>query len=168
MKKGCPPRVTAVAIVDDDETRRKQFTECLENLFPTLDKIRSYETIFECYQGCQHWDYLVIDVSSVAPLMMGDVQHAYAPIAKFLEIHPETCVIILSAMGRPSTEEVVQQVIDAMKGEDEKIADRVKYGGTGNLEIFKSFFEREIKPIDLEWTSIKLKNKNENTKRISN
>jgi DNA-binding NtrC family response regulator len=157
--KGSPPRVTSVAIVDDDETRRKQLTGAIENAYPTLDKVRSYETIFECYQGFQHWDYLIIDVSSVAPLMMGDVQHAYAPIAKFMETHPETTVIILSAMGRASTEEVVSQVVEAMKAEDARAEDRVKYGGTGDIQQLVALVKEMIKPVDLEWTKIKHKKK---------
>lgn len=150
--KGCPPKYRNLAIVDDDENRRRQFREFLANEFPKLE-VSDYETIFECYQGWRRFDFVVIDVSSVAPNMMGDVAFAYGPIAKFLEAYPATEVIVLSAMSRNATEDVIDDVKRAVPEA------KIRYGGRGDWESphggLKDVLCGLMKPEDFEWTKIK-------------
>jgi hypothetical protein len=153
--KGCPPRVQSICIVDDEEVCRRQYRELIEAEFPKL-AVRAYDTIFAAY-GAGHFDYLIIDVSSVAPLMMSDVAHAWAPIAKFMENHPGTEIIIVSAMSRSSTHEVIEEVARACGNPD-----MVHYGGIGvwesSVELgLKTVLHNLIKPLDMEWTKIKSK-----------
>ena len=150
--KGCPPRVRKIAVVDDDENHRRQLVEHLTNKFPKLT-IRDYEDIFECYQGICCFDYIIIDVSSVAPMMMSDVQNAWAPIAKYLEHYPGTSVIIQSGMSANATQDVIDEV---RKYASE---DRVIYGGHGFWNELEIVLDRLIKPEYMEWTKVNRKKK---------
>ena len=148
--KGCPPKFRNLAIVDDDPEARRQFVELIQGEYPKME-VRDYESIFECFQGWQRFDFVVVDVSSVAPLMAGDVAHAYAPIAKFLENYPTTQIIIHSAMSRSGTHEVIDEVKRVCP------ESTVHYGGIGMWEPLKKLLNELIKPEDLEWSKVKSK-----------
>ena len=149
--KGCPPRVRSIVIIDDCEVARRQFRALIEKDFPKLE-VRTYKSIFETYQNFRTFDYMIIDVSSVAPMMMSDVQNAWAPIAKFMEHYQGTDIIIHSAMARSGTHEVIE---DVQKATDRP--ERVHYGGIGTWEPMRAKLHELIKPEDMEWTKVKSK-----------
>jgi len=157
--KGSPPRVRSICVVDDSEDKRRQLREFIEALFPKAE-VRTHETIFEAYRGWQRFDYLVIDVSSVAPQMLSDVNHAWSAIAKFMSEHPGTEVLVTSAMSRNATQDVIEDVQRAVENPR-----MIQYGGTGEWESnypgdgLKEHLTRLIKPVDFEWTKVKSKRK---------
>lgn len=81
-RKGCPPRVTRIKVVDDDDQHLSEIVNALDEAFPKL-RISGHGSIYGAYSCYGHPDYLLIDISSVAPLMMSDVHHAYGPISKY-------------------------------------------------------------------------------------
>lgn len=155
--KGCPPRVREICIVDDDEDKRRQYAELIGYAFPKLN-VRAFGSIYNAYRSGGRYDYLLIDVSSVAPLMMGDFQHAWGPITRFMQEHTATEVIIISAASRNATQEVIDEVAKHCA------PGMVHYGGIGMWESsvelsLKNVLHNLIKPVDMEWTKIKSKRK---------
>lgn len=153
--KGCPPRVTRIAVIDDDEDSRKSMIEQIERAFPKLT-VRGFDSIFEAYQGITNYDYLLIDVSAVAPQMLGDVGRAWAPIGKYAEHYPATNFIITSAMSRNAVEDVINDCVEFGKVERQRIC----YGGwqwesSYAGESVKAKLQALISPKDTEWTETK-------------
>lgn len=153
MKKS--PRVTRIYIVDDDEASRRSLVELVESEFPKL-AVHGFESLFECYRGLTCCDYLLLDVSSVAPLMLGDVSRAWAPISKYLQEYPRTELVICSAMGRNSVSDVMDDIVE--QGGIKR--DRLHYGGflweaseSVAPVTIKKTLHNLIKPHDMEWTN---------------
>ncbi len=148
--KGCPPKYRSFAVVDDDDINRRQFVELIEGEYPKME-VRAHESLYECYRGWQRFDFVLLDVSTVAPNMMRDVAFAYGPIAKFCQEYPATQLIIHSGMSRNGVHEVID---DVRRVAPEAV---VHYGGCGTWEPLKKLLKDLIKPEDFEWTKIKSK-----------
>lgn len=150
--KGCPPRVTRICLVDDDKEKLWQDHELISAEFPSLT-VHCYESIFQAYGGILTFDYMLIDVSSVAPLMGGDVARAWAPISKYLSEHPRTELVICTAASRNCVNDVMDDIVE-QGGIDRA---RLHYGGfmwsgwSGETNL-KDVLHRLIKPEDLVWT----------------
>lgn len=149
--KGCPPRISDICIINDDKNEAYVIGEKIQREFPKLKRVRYGSSIFDAYYSIGRFDYVIIDISAVAPLMMGDIQHAYGSIVKFMENYPLTEIIITSGVGRECAEEVIEQI----KKESGR-PEMVHYGGK-DWEALKIKLYELIKPIDLEWTKIKKK-----------
>lgn len=150
--KGCPPRVTSIAIVNDDEGESRALAESIKRDFPLLS-IETYETLFELYQGIRCFDYIICDISAVTPDMLNPAR-AYAPIAKFMSEYVRPDFIITSAIGRESCQEVIDEIVKALP----EAAPRLHYGGYGGYERgVKAKLHELIKPEDCVWTKVKSK-----------
>lgn len=146
--KGSSPNVRRIVFVNDDENELAALVNMAGEEFPKLE-VYGQESIFACYQGLRCFDYIVIDISAVAPLMASDIQHAYGPISFYLKEYPATKVVIMSACGRETAQEVIDQVVKEIGD-----SSRVIYGGK-NLEAVKNKLHELIKPEDMEWTVVK-------------
>jgi hypothetical protein len=150
--KSSPPRVTRIALVDDDSQKLEQDRELIAAEFPSLT-IYCYESIFSAYHNLRCFDYLLIDVSSVAPPMGGDVARAWAPISKYLSEYPRTELIICTAASRNCVNDVMDDIVE-QGGIDRS---RLHYGGFmwsgSSVETnLKDVLHSLIKPEDLVWT----------------
>lgn len=152
--KGCPPRVTSIAIVNDDADISRTLCELIERDFPKLT-VEIYKTIFELYQGIRTFDYIIIDISAVAPDMLNPYR-AYAPIVKFMSEYARPDLIITSAISRNSTREVMDEIVKEMP----EAESRLHYGGYGQYEGHLSDRLHDlIKPEDCVWTKVKKRQK---------
>lgn len=126
-----------VFIVDDDEVAQRQFTELINEVYPSAE-VHSCESIAHAMKGMYAPDVLLIDVSCVAPAMLSDVVHAYKPIAWYLNQYPRCTAVIHSAMSRDGVYEVIEDVNNAC-GEP-----RAVYGGWGDWEGVKRAIDKII------------------------
>lgn len=156
--KGCSPRVTRIAIVDDDEEARNTLVELVQGEYPKLT-VRGFASIYECYQGVTTYQYILIDVSSLAPQMMRDIQSAWGPISKYASEYPATEFVITSAASRNCLLDIVDDCVEQGKVERRRLHiagflwDRCP-GGAGCI---KDKLNELIKPEDCEWTKVKSK-----------
>lgn len=130
-------KTICIYVIDDNADNRRQFNDLIEITWSGAD-VRCFESVYDASQAGASPDLVIIDVSSVAPLMMGDVAHAYGPIAKFMELHPGADIIILSAMGRNSVYEVVDDVKRITQREN------VFYGGWGSWEPLEKMIKQTL------------------------
>lgn len=113
-------RCFKLVIVDDDEETRGQLLELAKLDLPNWT-VKAFENIAEaCEQNSI--DILLIDISAVAYGNMWE--HAYGPIASFMERHPGTSVVVTSGVSRNAADEVIEKV--------KEVAGREPiYGGSG-------------------------------------
>ncbi len=166
MKNGCPPRVRRIGIVDDDADARETWVRLLEMHYPKLT-VRGFETLFQAYEGITTYDYLLVDISALAP-NFGDFSRAWVPLAKYAQEHPATHFVIVSAVSRNAVEDLLEDC--------EKCGgvarDRFTYGGfmwdassgfmwdaSSEPVDVKRTLQKLISKEDMEWTPVKRKAK---------
>lgn len=142
-----PPRFLRVFIVNDDEVACRQFGELISRDFPNAE-VRVKDGLPACMAGLSGPSILLIDVSAVAPSMRDDVHYAYGPITFFCRQYPNCKVVIISAMGRNATMEVVDAVNDALAEDGVKSCQAV-YGGWGDWDTAHRVFSEICAEKDL-------------------
>jgi DNA-binding NtrC family response regulator len=110
-----------IIFIDDDEGRRQLYLE-----FAVLQgwKAEAVESVYEANQRSA--DVYVFDVSAVCPFMW-DTTHAYAPIARLIQDHPDARIVIVSGMSRNATTDIINDV-------EKETGNRPAYGGMGEHE----------------------------------
>lgn len=152
--KGRPPRVKRIGVIDDDSSARDTLVELIRCEFPKLT-VKGFESIFKAYEGMTNYDYLLIDISAVAPMMLSDTAHAWAAISKYADTYPGTEFVLITAASR----NCVEDVIDDCVNHGGIARERFHYGGflwdsnyTG--ESVKDNLRRLIRPVDCDWTEV--------------
>lgn len=84
-----------IHIVDDDPDVTEALVETLEDEFPDA-RIKTFETLREASQALSP-DFLVIDISAVCGRV--SLQHAWAPLASYIDSSPGVTVCLHSALG---------------------------------------------------------------------
>ena len=152
--KGCPPRVRRLGIVDDDEASRDTLVELVQRDFPKLT-VHGFSSLFEAYRGITTYDYLLIDVTSVAPSFT--LGREWAPIAKYAEEYPATQFILCSAMSRNALNDVIDECVEAGVARERFHLGGFMWDSSAESESIKATLHRLIKPEDMEWTKLKKK-----------
>lgn len=98
-----------VWIVNDDADDRRMVAE---DVFEALYVVSvQFESLFDAHRRPDSPDLLIIDMSSVAPLVLGCAAHHYGPICTFLEARSGVTVIITSAVSQSFAEGVKDDVL---------------------------------------------------------
>lgn len=113
-----------VVFVDDDDIRRGMYLEFAKVYGWEADSV---ESVYDANQ--QNADFYVFDISAVCPFMW-DLSHAYAPIARLMQDHPDAKIVIVSGVSRNEVMEVIKQV-------EEETGRRPIYGGYGEMTDIK-------------------------------
>ncbi len=99
-------------ISDDDEYCRKRHSEDIREHFPEAN-IVSFSDFMDVRDYAGSVDFLIIDMSSIAPIMSGP-EFVYSPICSFIEQHPGAEIVICSAVAKCYSEDVKDRVVEIM------------------------------------------------------
>lgn len=147
------PRVSRIAVVDDDEAARKTLVELVQSEYPKLT-VRGFESLFDCYCGVMSFDYILMDISSVCPATMLDMAgRAWAPIGKYASEYPRTEFVLITAMSSNACQDVIDDCV-SLGGVERS---RMHVGGfmwesKSEPRSIKRTLNQLIKPEDCEWT----------------
>ena len=112
--------VLRIVIVDDDEEVQRQWQEWSEG---AEYNVAAVDTVLDAVK--LNADVYVIDITSVASVMQPEF--AAYPICGLIDRHPGAEIVIVSAVGRRTAEDVIDRIFSSMEV-------RVRYGGTGGFE----------------------------------
>jgi hypothetical protein len=95
-----------ICFVDDDEDSRRQWLEWAAGKgYPA----EAFESAFDA--NGNDADIFVFDVSAVSPFAGGAFgRHAYAPVCRLMEDHPDAEIVIGSCVSRGTVEGIIADV----------------------------------------------------------
>ncbi len=96
-----------ITIVDDDADSLATWLELLKAEYPKAT-VTGVESLFEAGNA----DVLLMDISAVAPLMLGDIAHAWSSISKYAEAHPGSEIVIVSAVSSNCAHDVIDDCVN--------------------------------------------------------
>ncbi len=95
-----------IVVVDDDDDSRATWLKLLQDEYPKAS-ISGSESLMDAGNA----DYLLIDISAVAPMMMGDMSHAWGPISNYAQKCPGADIIIISGVSRNCANDVMDDCV---------------------------------------------------------
>ncbi len=99
-----------VWIIDDDKEMHDVIREGLSEEAYRRLSFSDFTDIFEAQESsAKHPDIIVIDLSSISPIMAG-AHSCYAPICALIEMHPGAEIIINSGVPEDYSSEVADDV----------------------------------------------------------